>query len=204
MTLQDIVKILSLNPVFKSASDSEKITAINQYLNDMIDFEGLEGGTTLKKFAYQIEAYDTVTFKNLQKTLELDLTPEQIFWLFQFSLIDYSNDNPYPTSFRVLNVTDNIGVPYTINIAYATSTKAKQTKKQFIYNIISRVKSAFQPKSFKEVTYGLNSNITLSNQPKQIYSNIFSLNKSVSYSTFDWYRTVEYTLDYSVTYNIWE
>jgi len=97
MTLQDIVKILNLNPVFKSASDSQKITAINQYLND-IDETTLYDSTPAY-FPNKPVKFYTETYKLVQDILRETLLGNEVQSLIEYSLLDHSLDNPYEAEF---------------------------------------------------------------------------------------------------------
>lgn len=97
MTLQDIVKILNLNPVFKSASDSEKITAINQVLNDIN--EPILHDSTSNYFGNKPVKFYTETYKLVQDILEETLLDQDVEYLIKYSLLDHSLDNPYEAQF---------------------------------------------------------------------------------------------------------
>jgi len=104
MTLQDIVKILNLNPVFKSASDNEKITAINQYLNNTS--ETILYDSTPNYFANKPVKFSTETYKLVQDVLKETLLGEDVEYLIKYSLLDYSLENPYEAEFLTI-IKDN-------------------------------------------------------------------------------------------------
>jgi len=105
MTLQDIVKILNLNPVFKNASDNEKVTAINQYLNNVSEI--ILYDSTPNYFANKPVKFSTETYKLVQDVLKETLLGEDVEYLIKYSLLDYSLENPYEAEFLTVIEDDN-------------------------------------------------------------------------------------------------
>lgn len=94
MTLQEVLTILNLNPLFKDSTDNFKITAINQALNEFQVSEVLYD-TDAPKFNLRIEKYENQSHKELQKILETDYTEEEILALFKYSLIDLTLEKAF-------------------------------------------------------------------------------------------------------------
>lgn len=184
MTLQDVLKILDLNPLWKEASSDEKVTAINQFLNDLIVSDKLEDTDTIKKYTYQIELYDSVTFKNLQKVFEIDYSEEEIFWLFQYTLLEHSILNPYDISFVTSPYFEKSFMPFTLRQSVGYDNSARHIKTSETFDLANSIKYKLQPKAFQETVH--------------------SFSQSTSYDIMDSFVASTLSLDYLVTYNIWE
>ena len=62
----------------------------------MNDFEldDLLDGTSASKYSKQLELYGNTTYKYLNDILGLNLKEEDVLALFQYSINDFTNDNP--------------------------------------------------------------------------------------------------------------
>ena len=114
MTLQTLVTILNLNDYFKDSDESVKITAINQVLNDF-EIDDLLDGTSALTFNFQVQRFHNLTYKQLNETLNLELTEEQILALFQYTINEISNENPLEVAFQTSIITDNVNRPARLN-----------------------------------------------------------------------------------------
>ena len=114
MTLQTLVTILNLNSYFKDSDESVKITAINQVLNDF-ELDDLLDGTSALTFNFQVQRFHNLTYKQLNETLNLELTEEQILALFQYTINEISNENPLEVVFQTSIITDNVNRPARLN-----------------------------------------------------------------------------------------
>lgn len=114
MTLQTLVTILNLNDYFKDSDESVKITAINQVLNDL-ELDDLLDGTSALTFNFQVQRFHNLTYKQLNETLNLELTEEQILALFQYTINEISNENPLEVAFQTSIITDNVNRPARLN-----------------------------------------------------------------------------------------
>lgn len=114
MTLQTLVTILNLNDHFKDSDESIKITAINQVLNDL-ELDNLLDGTDVLSFNFQVQRFHNLTYKQLNKTLNLELKEEEILALFQYTINEISNENPLEVAFQTSIIIDNVNKPARLN-----------------------------------------------------------------------------------------
>ena len=114
MTLQTLVTILNLNKTFRDSDESVKITAINQVLNDF-ELDDLLDGTSALTFNFQVQRFHNLTYKQLNETLNLELTEEQILALFQYTINELSNENLFDIAFQTSIITDNVNRPARLN-----------------------------------------------------------------------------------------
>lgn len=114
MTLETLITILNLNDCFKDSDESVKVTAINQVLNDL-EIDNLLDGTDALNFNFQVQRFHNLTYKQLNETLNLELTEEQILALFQYTINEISNENPLEVAFQTSIITDNVNRPARLN-----------------------------------------------------------------------------------------
>lgn len=120
MKLQDILKILNLNSLWKDSTEYEKITAINQVLNDLVILGKAIYTEDPTGVSLQVDKYQNVTYRYLNETLGLELKEEDILALFQYSIMDFTNDVPLKSNFKSYPEKKNF-----LKVSYSTSYKVR-------------------------------------------------------------------------------
>lgn len=199
MTLQDIVRILNLNPLWKEASEDEKVTAINQYLND-IEVSTLLNGTDATNYGKQVDEYRNVTYKFLNETLCLELTEEQILSLFLFTVIDLTNDNPLEVSIIDPINEKTFKLDYSVQFRNSLNILGEVT---FAIIPTFGIKYKLQPQEQSELIMGIDCNATYKDDIIKLPSNTspnFVLDYLTKFKVRDLSYPLTFDLDYSVTY----
>jgi len=203
MTLQTLVTILNLNDLFKDSPESVKITAINQVLNDFEIQTAYLHDSTYIKYSKQIDVLTNTTYRYLNQMLGLNYKEEEVLALFQYSLMDYTNDNPFPCVLEPSVVANNYSGTLSLEQSSSYTKKHKQTKHSHILNLNQPVGYTFQPKITNNVPIEIRQSLsyTIGNRPLELYT--YELGYLVQYDIVDLKVFEELSMDYLVTYNIW-
>jgi len=204
MTLQTLVTILNLNDLFKDSPESVKITAINQVLNNLeIEVKHLYESSGIR-YSTQIDILGNTTYHYLHQVLGLSYKEDEVLALFQYSLMDYTNDNPFLCVLEPSVVANNYSKTLLLEQSSSYTRKHKQTKHSHTLNLNQSVGYTFQPKTTNNVPIEIQQSLsyTIGDRPLKLYT--YELGYLVQYDIVDLKVLKELSMDYLVTYNIWE
>lgn len=207
MTLQNIVKILNLNPVFKEANDSIKVTAINQVLNDFattVLYDSVSNPFGLKPVKFYTE-----TYKLIQEILETTLLKEEIVSLIEYSLLEYSVSNPYGCEFLTTIKDDDWVFKLAFTPKYKVTTPITfgnipdyediPTEKTFSIWFRSTFKIGLPNNTEFPITFIP----TYKLGAPQSVAQTFQLQMTPTYKVIDSNQITTFAIGYSATYLVW-
>ena len=201
MTLQTLVTILNLNDLFKDSPESVKITAINQVLNDLEIEVKYINGSEENGLALQVDKFQNITYRYLNEVMGLNLKEDVVLALFQYSLLDFTNDNPLDTTF-VDPVSEKI-----LTLGYSVQFRNSQNiigDLTFGITPIVKIQYKYQPQETKESILQLTTKISYKDDiVKEDSNKNFSLDYLVNFSVRDISYPLTFDLDYSTTYSVY-
>ncbi len=197
MTLETLITILNLNNCFKDSDESVKVTAINQVLNDL-EVDNLMNGVSAGSYSKQVEIYETSTYRYLNKILGLNLREEEVLALFQYSMNDFTNDNPLTCTFDDPLISKIFGLDYSVQFRNSLNLE------EIGFAIIPLTKSTYriQPCEEHEEIFKLNYSPMFKTDRVQVptTNTIFDLNYNPQFKVTDLSQVITFDLDYSPTY----
>ena len=201
MTLQTLVTILNFNDLFKDSPESVKITAINQVLNNLEIEKKYINGSEENGLALQVDKYQNVTYRYLNEVMGLNFKEDIVLALFQYSLMDFTNDNPLDTTF-VDPVSEKI-----LTLGYSVQFRNSQNiigDLTFGITPIVKIQYKYQPQETKESILQLTTKISYKDDiVKEDSNKNFSLDYLVNFSVRDISYPLTFDLDYSTTYSVY-
>jgi len=201
MTLQTLVTILNLNDLFKNSPESVKITAINQVLNDLEIEKKYINGSEKNGLALQVDKYQNVTYRYLNEVMGLNFKEDIVLALFQYSLMDFTNDNPLDTTF-VDPISEKI-----LTLGYSVQFRNSQNiigDLTFGITPTVKIQYKYQPQKTKESILELLTKVSYKDDiVKEDNNKNFSLDYLVNFSVRDISYPLTFDLDYSTTYSVY-
>jgi len=201
MKLQDILKILNLNSLWKDSTEYEKITAINQVLNDLVILGKAIYTEDPTGVSLQVDKYQNITYRYLNEVMGLNLKEDVVLALFQYSLLDFTNDNPLDTTF-VDPVSEKI-----LTLGYSVQFRNSQNiigDLTFGITPTVKIQYKYQPQETKESILELSAKVSYKDDiVKEDSNKNFSLDYLVNFSVRDISYPLTFDLDYSTTYSVY-